>query len=130
MNQTEALNLLLKMLAIPTVNGDFQEENLANFICEVFHNFGVNSKIEPISAGVANVTAEISGSDSGHVIAVNGHLDTVPFGDISKWNTDPSVPHIQNGCVFARIIALNPQPLIVRNIFCQTLLSKNHLLFS
>ena len=102
MNQTEALNLLLKMLAIPTVNGDLQEENLAKFICKVFHNYGVNSKIEPVSPGIANVSAEIAGCDSGHVIAVNGHLDTVPFGDITKWNTDPSVPHIQNGCVFAR----------------------------
>lgn len=102
MNQTEALNLLLKMLAIPTVNGDFQEENLAKFICKVFHNYGVNSKIEPVSPGIANVSAEIAGCYSGHVIAVNGHLDTVPFGDITKWKTDPSVPHVQNGCVFAR----------------------------
>ncbi|HOP02315.1 MAG TPA: M20 family metallopeptidase [Flexilinea sp.] len=102
MDQTEALQILIQFLAIPTINGEFNEKNLANFISKIFSDYGIYNKVDVIKSGIANIFSEIPGDDDNHCIAVNGHLDTVPYGDLSKWEHNPSFPFVQNNVIYAR----------------------------
>ncbi|HPS47214.1 MAG TPA: M20 family metallopeptidase [Flexilinea sp.] len=102
MDQFEELQILNQILAIPTINGDFNEKNLADFISKVFSDYDIYNKVDVIKPGIANVFSEIPGYDDNHCIAVNGHLDTVPYGDLSKWDHNPAVPFVQNNCIYAR----------------------------
>ena len=49
-----------------------------------------------------NLIFKISGSKSGKTLIFNGHIDTKPIGDTSKWSIDPYNPSIKNGKLYGR----------------------------
>lgn len=102
MDSCERYRLLSDILRIPTVNGTGNERKLAESIRSYFQKYSIPADVVPIEDGLANVQAEIRGSNPDRFIAVNGHLDTVPYGDPTHWDTDPSVPVVKDGRVYAR----------------------------
>jgi succinyl-diaminopimelate desuccinylase len=97
MTEERSHELLRRVLAIPTVNGENSEGVLAEFLGACLEKYAVKSEIEK-----NNITAVIDGKESDHIIVVNGHLDTVPYGDVSLWDTDPAVPVEKDGRIYAR----------------------------
>lgn len=92
---------LKKVLSIPSVNGVDDERKLAWFLADYLKECGVNTIVQEIDSKHANVIAVLEGKTKETVIW-NGHLDTVPYGDLSEWDTDGKVPVKKNGCIYAR----------------------------
>ena len=92
---------LKQLLSIPSVNGVDDEREIANFIAEYLKDCKVNVSVREIDQRHANVVAVLGGKSKEKVVW-NGHLDTVPYGKLSQWNTDPAVPAKKNGCIYAR----------------------------
>lgn len=97
----DAETFLMEVLKIPTVNGKDNEKALAIFLRDFLKECGVSAVVQDIDSRHANVVGVLEGKSKETVIW-NGHLDTVPYGKIGEWKTDPSVPSKKNGCIYAR----------------------------
>lgn len=97
-HEEEFLN---QVLQIPTVNGRDDEGKLARFLAKYLKDCGVNAAVREIDKKHANIVAVIEGKTKEKVIW-NGHLDTVPYGKLSEWNTQPDQPEKRHGCIYAR----------------------------
>jgi succinyl-diaminopimelate desuccinylase len=97
MNPTQSHELLRQALAIATVNGENREYLLAEFLRNYFAKFGIRASVDD-----GNIYARIEGKESGRVVVLNGHLDTVPYGDVSLWKTNPAIPEEKDGKIYAR----------------------------
>lgn len=102
MTRTRQLTILKDMLNIETVNGMNNEFELANYINSLFHDYGIESKIINIDEGLVNIIAIIKGKNELQKIIFNGHLDTVPYGNIDLWNHSPSKSFEDNSKIYAR----------------------------
>ena len=83
----EAVQLLKDLLEIPSVNGTDDEGAVAEYLDAYFKNHGIESRVDRIDETHANVIAVIPG-ESEETDIWNGHLDTVPYGDLDKWETE------------------------------------------
>lgn len=100
MERTESKKLLWDVLSIPTVNGQGGEAELAVFLAQVFEKHGIRAEVKRTDNG-ANVIARMAGREPG-LAALNGHLDTVPYGGREKWSSDPAVPQERDSRLYAR----------------------------
>lgn len=100
--EKNALELLKKMLEIPSVNSSDQEQKMAEFIAAYFKQHGIASEVQYIDCTHANVIAFLPGKNSRRTMVWNGHLDTVPYGNLEEWNTDPLAATEQDGNLYAR----------------------------
>ena len=50
----------------------------------------------PITVG------RLAGSGGGRSLILNGHIDTVPAGDVSEWTSDPWKPEVRDGRLYGR----------------------------
>lgn len=98
----DAIELLKTLLKIRSVNSKDDESAVAEFLCEYFQSHGVASSVQRLDEKRANVIADIPGENAEQTEIWNGHLDTVPYGDTQKWNTDPAIPVEEDGKIFAR----------------------------
>ncbi|MDO4321989.1 MAG: M20 family metallopeptidase [Lachnospiraceae bacterium] len=102
MNEQEAVQLLKNVMAIPSVNGQNDEGKVAEYLCEYFRIAGVSAKVDRLDETHANVTAVLEGETSGKPVIWNGHLDTVPYGSLQDWKTDPAEPVLEHGVLYGR----------------------------
>ncbi len=66
-----------------------------------------------VSGGLRpNLVATIPGKDSSYAVWVCAHLDVVPVGEKSKWNTDPWKATVIDGKIYGRGVEDNQQGLI------------------
>ncbi len=94
--------ILYEILSIPSVNGTAGELLLAEDIQSLFDAYGVENQLVVTSSNRANVIASIEGQSQKSHIILNGHLDTVPFGNLHDWETPPEIPVIKDGIVYCR----------------------------
>lgn len=47
-----------------------------------------------------NLIADFKGTNQGKTLMFNGHVDTMPPGDLDLWNTDPFTPVIKDGKLY------------------------------
>ena len=99
--RTEALELLKSILEIPSVNGKDREQETAVYLAEYLKRKGMDTRVQLIDEHHGNVIGVLRGKTE-ETILFNGHLDTVPYGDINEWNTNPAVCAEQNGRLYAR----------------------------
>lgn len=99
--KTEQEEFLKEVLSIKSVNGVDSERNIAIFLRDYLRKCGVNAALQEIDGRHANVLAVLEG-ESEESIIWNGHLDTVPYGKMSEWNTNPEVLVKKNGCYYVR----------------------------
>jgi acetylornithine deacetylase len=52
--------------------------------------------------GSPNVVGVLRGTGGGKSIILNGHIDVVPEGDVTKWNQPPFSGHIENNKMYGR----------------------------
>ncbi len=99
----EAINLLLQLLSIESVTEQGGELSLVQFIDQYLQSYGIRSEIQSIQDGRANLIAQIDNRASSEGVVVwNGHIDTVAYGSIDLWKTNPCVPFVANGFIYAR----------------------------
>lgn len=100
--RSEALQLLKDVLAIHSVNGRDDEGAVARYLCGFFRANGVEAFVQKIDETHSNVIARLEGEQERPLDVWNGHLDTVPYGDLSSWDTDPAEPVERDGMLYCR----------------------------
>lgn len=98
----ESKQFLYEVLKIPTVNPPGKEAVLAKYLARYGAEYGLMSDVLLETSERANVRISLPGRKKEVRLILNGHLDTVPVGDVSKWNTNPYVPEEIDGRVYCR----------------------------
>lgn len=101
LNELTEKELLLRLLSIESVNGTSDERIIARFISDYFTDCGVTNQFTEIDNSHANVVAKIKGKSEDYII-LNGHIDTVPYGSLEAWNTNPNIPSEVDDRIFCR----------------------------
>lgn len=102
MERNEAKKILFDLLAIKSVNHCDDERKVAEYLKEYFAEAGVKSTVQRIDDTHANFIVHVEGESHDKHVVWNGHIDTVPYGDLKEWNTDPSIPVEIDGKVYGR----------------------------
>jgi succinyl-diaminopimelate desuccinylase len=96
----EMVSLLQKMVSMPSETSELiHEERLARYIKKTFDKWGIRSVVYSNSDAVA-VRATVGYADEG--ILLDAPLDTLPPGDLSKWNYPPFDGVIKAGKMYGR----------------------------
>lgn len=98
----DPVELLKQILSIPSVNGRDDEGKVAEYLQKVFLANGILARVQRMDETHANVIAVLEGENPSKIMVWNGHLDTVPYGNRKKWDTDPAVPEEKEGYLYAR----------------------------
>jgi len=75
------------LVSIPSVSGD--ELAVMQFVQQWLDERGISYVVVANDPNRPNVIATVGDPTTGPVIAMNGHLDTVPVSDPDVWTTDP-----------------------------------------
>ncbi len=100
-DKDEAIELLQEMIRYKTVNSPGDELPLAKFIKSKLDEIGVDNFVDDIGDNRGNVVGRIKGSGEKEALFFNGHLDTVPPGDI-EWEHGPYSGDIEDGKIYGR----------------------------
>lgn len=101
--ERRALDLLRRVIGTVTVNPPGGEEALARLLAEELGSKGLTCRVEFFAPGRANVLARLPGREPElPALMLNGHLDTVPFGDRALWATPPEEAVLQEGILRGR----------------------------
>ena len=100
-DERETLDLLVKMLQINTVNPPGNEKVLAELIAKEMASVGIETEVVDLGNNRANVVARIRGTGEKKALLFNGHLDTVPPGDV-EWEHGPYSGDIVDGKIYGR----------------------------
>jgi acetylornithine deacetylase/succinyl-diaminopimelate desuccinylase family protein len=76
-----------QLVSIPSVSGN--EAEVMAFVQRWLGERGISYVVTANDETRPNVVATVGDPATGPVIAMNGHLDTVPVSDLSSWRTDP-----------------------------------------
>lgn len=124
-NKEKYIHYLKKLVAIDTqvighgIDGG-REKNGQMFLEKILLEMGAEVKREPLNEALIqkgmklfnegnlghdytdryNLVADFKGDKKGKSILFNGHVDTMPPGDISLWDTDPWEPVVKDGKLF------------------------------
>ena len=88
------VELASELIAIPSVSGD--EKAVMEWVAGWCDGRGIEYLVTAKDPARPNVIAWVGDPASGPVIAMNGHLDTVPVSDADSWNTDPFDPVVSD----------------------------------
>lgn len=98
----EELELLKRLLEIPSVNSRDNEGNVAEYLTRYFSDHGIQAEVQKMDETHANVIAFVPGKKQERTVIWNGHLDTVPYGELQEWATNPSKAVEKDGRIYAR----------------------------
>lgn len=93
--------IVCDLVSIPSVTGD--EKEIMEFVAGMFEGAAIDYVMTAKDPDRPNIVASI-GNGNGPVIAMNGHLDTVPVSDPDRWQTDPlkGIPSPDGKMIFGR----------------------------
>ena len=120
--ESKAIDLMSELISINAIgpkNGGPGEAKKAVFLERYLKNNGITDirnfpAPDPAVAGGErpNMVAMIPGRDTDRTLWLISHLDVVPEGDLTKWNTDPFQAVVKDGCIFGRGSEDNHQGLV------------------
>jgi acetylornithine deacetylase len=113
----DAISFLQKMIQQPSIQGN--EKGVQSIVIEKLKQLQLevdvwDPKFEELEKhpyfiasrqsyeGSPNVVGVLRGQGGGKSIILNGHIDVVPEGDITKWSQSPFSGHIENNKMYGR----------------------------
>lgn len=100
-NEEETVNLLTRMIQLKTVNEPGDEKPLAELLAKEMASFGMEVEVIDLGNNRANVTGILRGTGDNKALLLNGHLDTVPPGDV-EWEYGPYSGDVVDGKIYGR----------------------------
>ena len=100
-NEEETVDLLKRMIQLKTVNGPGDEKPLAEFLAKEMASFGMEVEVIDLGNNRANVTGVLKGTGEQKALLLNGHIDTVPPGDV-EWDHGPYSGDVVDGKIYGR----------------------------
>jgi succinyl-diaminopimelate desuccinylase len=101
-SEKDVLSLAKEMIKINSENPPGNEKALADYMVEVFNGIGLKALQLDFLPNRPNVVALYGSRDQGRSLIFDGHLDTVPCGDLSLWSVNPLEGAIRNGQLYGR----------------------------
>jgi acetylornithine deacetylase/succinyl-diaminopimelate desuccinylase-like protein len=99
----ETLSDLVKCNSLnPGDPGTGDEREVAAYLLSLLDEFGFEKDVVEVAENRPNVIGKLKGKGNGRDLIFNGHEDTVPIGDVSKWTVDPLGGLIKDGRVYGR----------------------------
>jgi len=96
----EILKLASDLVKTPSENPPGDHTSIASFVGEYLKKRGLKIKTYAPKEGKISVISEIG--VSGKRLLFNGHMDTVPVGDRTRWSFPPLSGEIRNGILYGR----------------------------
>jgi len=94
----KVLRLVQDLISIEShIDALGREAAIGRFLANWFQEHGIEAELQPVEGGRANIVARIPGGD-GPSLMLNGHMDTVPAGDMA----DAFAPHVRDGVLWGR----------------------------
>lgn len=97
-----------ELIRIPTVNPKFEtgeyinrEPEAQEFVAALLKSAGMTTTIHDALPHRPNVIGALEGTDERSLV-LNGHIDVVPTGDRSDWESDPFGADIRDGRIYGR----------------------------
>jgi acetylornithine deacetylase/succinyl-diaminopimelate desuccinylase-like protein len=98
---SEAVELLQRLIRFNTVNPPGNEEAAQLHLRDLLGAAGWDCELLVAEEGRPNLVARLTGESEGPVLAMIGHIDTVP-ADPSEWTRDPWGGELHDGYVWGR----------------------------
>jgi acetylornithine deacetylase len=116
-NHDKAIQLLQKMVSIPSVTGD--EAAIQAFVADYMKGIGLDVDMwetdweelkkhpgyRPVDRGYEgrpNIVATRKGTGGGRSLLLNGHTDVIPVGNGEGWSDNPWSAAIKDGRIYGR----------------------------
>lgn len=98
----EVVDLCQSLVRIPSEEPPGNTIEIASFIHSVFQREGIESEMVGSNPDKPNVIARITGNGDGPHLVFNGHMDTFPVPDRSRWSFEPFGGEIVDGKLYGR----------------------------
>jgi succinyl-diaminopimelate desuccinylase len=111
--------LLRTLVAKQSQTGTPGEKRVCELIAAELKPYGFETEFVPLTDDGSRVSlgARLAGSGDGPTLVLNGHVDTVPVGDIDLWSVDPFAGEIRDGELIGRG-ALDMKAGLTAQILC------------
>ncbi|HHZ01780.1 MAG TPA: M20 family metallopeptidase [Tissierellia bacterium] len=86
--EDELIKLTSDLIKINSENPTGSQREIIDFVKKYLEDAGIEAQEVAANEKYPCVLAKI-GSDEGYSIIINGHVDVVPAGDLTKWDFDP-----------------------------------------
>ncbi|WZL73238.1 M20 family metallopeptidase [Clostridiaceae bacterium 35-E11] len=100
-DKDSVVSLLQKMIQIKTVNAPGDEKPLAELLAKEMISFDMKVQTIDLAENRANVVGVLKGNGEKKALLFNGHLDTVPPGDV-QWTYGPFSGELVDGKIYGR----------------------------
>lgn len=111
----ECFKGMLRIPALSPANGGNGEGEKADYLTEILRKIGMDEIRRYDAPDIVprpNIMALKYGKNRNRTLYVMTHMDVVPTGELSLWETDPFEPVVKEGRVYARGSEDNGQELI------------------
>ncbi|MCH2396607.1 MAG: M20 family metallopeptidase [Nitrososphaerales archaeon] len=99
--EEEITKLAQELIKIPS-DETAGEKEVCEYLESYLKSLGMKVRLQEVLPNRPNIIAEVIGDEVGKSIMFNGHVDTVPVGDIKKWSMDPYSAIIKDNKLFGR----------------------------
>lgn len=96
MKDEELVELLRLLVETESITGN--EKNIVDTLERVFTSLG----LESIRMSAGSIAGILDGKEDGPTVLIDGHVDTVPIPDMSKWTYDPFKLTLSCGLLYGR----------------------------
>jgi succinyl-diaminopimelate desuccinylase len=126
------MKTIISIKALGPINGGEGESQKAEFIADYLRTIGFKIVEEypapdpNVPGGMRpNLVATIPGKRDNKTVWIIAHMDVVPEGDLSKWDSDPYEGVVKDGKIFGRGSEDNHQGLVGGIIAAKAFLAEN-----
>jgi acetylornithine deacetylase len=99
-DEARLVRLAQDLVRIDTDNPPGNETSAAQFLADYLGGLGLQTELEEVRPGRANVIARLGSPDARPHLILNGHTDTVPSG--GGWQRDPHGGEVVDGVLYGR----------------------------
>lgn len=101
-SEKEAVSLASKLIKFESVNPPGDVTEIANYLVEYLEKEDLEVRTFEPEEGRRGILAEVGDGNVDRTLILNGHMDVVPPGDISKWDFPPYSGKRENGFIYGR----------------------------